>query len=125
MENEYKTVCDYCGGKTWYTTEQPCRRTITPACTKCGGREHSDPVPCPGTLRIIDRSDLAPQFAPYHKNGQRIIVKTHHGETLRGYVGITTGWKPVYILLKNSNSSGSSEILRADDEIAGTVNKHR
>lgn len=29
----------------------------------------------------------------------------------RGYVGVTTGWKPAFILLYNSQSSGGSIIL--------------
>jgi len=69
--------------------------------------------------------DLAPQFIRYYENRQRVIVKTHYGETIRGYVGITTGWKPCFILLKNVRSIGSSETLSDKDEIVGTVNKYR
>jgi hypothetical protein len=68
-------------------------------------------------------SELAPQFIPYFESGQRIIVKTHYGETLRGYVGITTGWRPCFLLMNNTRSVGSSNCLAASDEIVGTVNK--
>ena len=115
-KDTYKTVCNSCYRQTWYETEQPCHCTIW----------HGDTAqPCPGTLKVIDRSELAPQFAHYHQTGQRIIVKTRHGETLRGYVGRTTGWKPVYLLMNNTRSMGSSNTLTADDQIIGTLNKYR
>lgn len=125
MKTPYKTVCDHCYRGTWYETEQPCKHTITPPCPTCGSYEHSKPIPCPGTLRVINRSNLAPQFARYHESGQRIIVKMQYGEILRGYVGITTGWKPRYLLLKKSNSTGSSETLSEDDKIIGTIDRYR
>jgi hypothetical protein len=74
---------------------------------------------------VTDLSDLAEQFTQYYQNRQRIIVRTRYGETLRGYVGRTTGWKPVYILLAKANSSGSSEILTPADTITGTINCYR
>lgn len=70
-------------------------------------------------------SDLAPQFIPYYESGQRIEVKQPYKDepNLRGYVGIATGWKPVFILLSKSNSHGSSEILSAKYKIVKTINK--
>lgn len=73
----------------------------------------------------LDTSDLALKFSEYHETGQRIIVKTPYGETLRGYVGVTTGWKPSYLLLNNTRSLGSSELLNDQYEIIGTLNKYR
>lgn len=72
-----------------------------------------------------DPSDLAEKFAPFHESGQRIEVKTPYGETLRGYVGKTTGWKPCYLLLARSNSHGSSELLDDRYEIVQKINKWR
>jgi hypothetical protein len=69
--------------------------------------------------------NLAPQFIPYFENRQRVIVKNHYGETKRGYIGITTGWQPCFLLLNNTRSIGSSETLSDKDEIIGTVNKYR
>jgi len=66
---------------------------------------------------------LAPQFVRFYETGQRIIVETKYGETLRGYVGVTTGWKPCFLLMHNTRSISSSNTLSADDKIIGTVNK--
>lgn len=73
----------------------------------------------------LDESELATQFTSYYLSRQRIIVRTQDGETVRGYVGKTTGWRPVYILLTRRNSTGSSQILLPADTIIGTVNKYR
>lgn len=70
-------------------------------------------------------SELSKQFIPYFESGQRIIVKNRWGETMRGYVGVTTGWKPSFLLMLRSNSIGSSILLSDEDSIVGTVNKYR
>jgi hypothetical protein len=126
MNNDYKTVCDTCFQPTWYETEQPCKRSLSTGCETCGSHEYiSKESRCTGTLRVIDNSKLASKFTPFYRNRQRIIVKTPYGDTIRGYVGKTTGWKPLYLLILKSNSTGSSEVLSDDYEIVGTVNKYR
>ena len=72
----------------------------------------------------FDDSDLSKQFIPYFESGQRIIV-TSYGEVKRGYVGVTTGWKPCFLLMNNTRSMGSSDTLSDKDEIVGTVKKWR
>lgn len=59
--------------------------------------------------------DLAEKFRPYLR--QRLEVRFASGEIKRGYVGVTTGWCPLFMLLLRRNSSGSSWLLGADDEI--------
>jgi hypothetical protein len=64
-----------------------------------------------------DNSGLDNRFDEAYRTGERIEVVYQWGETTekkRGYVGITTGWKPVYILLNNTRSMGSSDILNSD-----------
>jgi len=73
----------------------------------------------------FNASDLAPQFVTHYNTGQRIIVKTSYGETKRGYVGVTTGLRPCFLLVNNTRSMGSSDALSSRDEIIGTVNKYR
>jgi hypothetical protein len=73
----------------------------------------------------FDPSELAPQFVPHYNTGQRVIILTKYGETKRGYIGVTTGWKPCFLLMNNTRSIGSSETLSAADQIIGTVNKYR
>lgn len=114
MKDEYLTTCDECGKKTWYEVEQPCKMT-----------RDITRVLCTGTLRLIDLSDLAAMFKPYYISRQRIEVLTPYGETMRGYVGRTTGRKPSYILLARSNSMGSSELLDNRHTITKVINKYR
>lgn len=73
----------------------------------------------------LNEIDLASQFEPYYRSGQRIIVQKPYGEIVRGYVGKTTGWKPSYLLMANTRSISSSELLSHNDQIIGTVEKWR
>lgn len=70
----------------------------------------------------FDASDLAPQFIPYYENGKRIEVKFSYNEVKRGTIGITTGWRPVFLLMLTKRSIGSSYTLREADKIVKTVN---
>ena len=125
MESEYTTVCDKCYQKTYYEVEQPCKRTITPACPTCGSRECSDPIPCPGTLRVIDNSALDPRLTPYYKSGERVEITFTYGEKTRCYIGKSTGWRPIYLEILRSGSSGGGSI--SPDSIASVrgLNKFR
>lgn len=77
----------------------------------------------------FDPSDLAPQFIPYFENGDRIEVDFYwKGEvihTARGTVGVTTGWKPVFLLMPRRDSTGSSETLGVDDRIVKVTPNRR
>lgn len=69
---------------------------------------------------------LARQFIPYWESGQHIEVEfvSEDGEvydTERGTVGVTTGWKPVFILMRTKRSQGSSYILGHRDRVKGVV----
>ena len=110
MKDEYTTVCDRCYQGTWYETEQPCKRMITPACPKCGGTEHMDAIHCPGTLRVIDRSQLDPRFTCYYKSGERVKIEYTDGTITRCYIGKSTGWKPIYLEILKSNSMGGGSL---------------
>lgn len=74
---------------------------------------------------LFDASELPDKFIPYFESGQRIIVKSPWGETERGYVGITTGWKPSFLLLKTKRSLGSDTLLNERYQIIGTVNRYK
>jgi len=65
----------------------------------------------------FDSSDLAEKFIPYFESGQRIEVTDRYGNKSRGYVGVTTGWKPAFILVYNRRSLGGSWILRDTDTV--------
>lgn len=69
----------------------------------------------------LSTSDLAVGFIYYFENGDRIKVRTTYpsGEVYErsGTVGITTGWRPVFLLMHRSNAHGSSDVLNAKDQI--------
>jgi hypothetical protein len=60
---------------------------------------------------------LAPQFIPYFNSQQRIRVKFQYGLVLTGRVGVTSGWVPVFLLMRTSRSIGSEWTLSASDVI--------
>lgn len=71
--------------------------------------------------RPFDASNLDQRFVQFYNNGERIKVQyTHCDETFTGTVGVTTGWKPVFILIHSSRSMGSSIILNENFKIIGT-----
>ena len=61
---------------------------------------------------------LANKFIPYYCNGKRIKVKLDgSGEELTGTIGVTTGWRPVFLLMRKSTSISSPWTLSEKDEI--------
>ena len=113
---EYKTVCNVCYRKIWYETEQACH------CTKWMGDEQ---VPCTGTLKVIDNSELNPRLTQYYKSGQRIEITYKDGTTLRAYVGKSTGWKPCYLEILKSNSWGGGSFYLPEDATIRELNKYK
>ena len=116
MKDEFKTICDVCGRKTWYETEQRCH------CSEPDSQ--GDIVRCSGTLRLIDRTDLDSRFSQYHDTQERVEVEWKDGfedytgygcrtdgKKARFYVGMSTGWKPIYLQVLKRNSFGGSAIL--------------
>ncbi len=70
---------------------------------------------------VFDPSTLAGQFVPYfhgrHNDRVRVRVRFSHGEELTGTIGITTGWRPCFLLMRRSNAYGSSYTLGTQDRI--------
>ena len=73
---------------------------------------------------LRDLSDLDERFTPYYNSGERVEVVNKEGfEDLGGYgartdgkkarfyVGISTGWKPIYIQIYRRDSMGGQSIL--------------
>ena len=76
----------------------------------------------------FDPSDLNPAFIPYYENQKRIEVEFCFAngkvyETKRGRVGVTTGWKPIFILLPNMKSVSSCWTIGKNDKIVKEVSK--
>ena len=69
------------------------------------------------TLRYgkkFDPSNLDNRFLKYYENGERIKVRYWDME-ITGTVGVTTGWKPCFLLMRKSNSIGSCWTLESKD----------
>lgn len=126
----HTSVCAVCYQGTWYSPERitlPTERGRPPFVTdpgrwEYGNRAHEHGKPGAMNLRPIDRSSLARQFAPYYETGQRIRVEFvgRDGEvyeTLTGTVGKTTGWRPVYLLMRRADSTGSVYTLGEADRV--------
>lgn len=62
----------------------------------------------------FSKQDLDPSIVPHYNAGQqrRIKVRWNDGSEQWGCVGVTTGWKPVFLLMRNRLSRGSSDCLR-------------
>lgn len=69
----------------------------------------------------FDPSDLSPKFIPYFESGQRIEVNLHAEGIKRGYVGVTTGWKPSFLLVARRGCAGSSILLTSEDQIIKVI----
>jgi hypothetical protein len=73
----------------------------------------------------FDSSNLANNFVPYFESGQRIEVEFEgwgeEDKIQRGYVGVTTGWKPSFLLMRKSNSTGSDMLLKEKDKVLKTI----
>lgn len=129
----HTSVCLVCGQRTWYADvaitlpkdrdDSPNRPPFVtdPSRWEYGNRSHLHGAP-EGThnLRMIDKSGLAPAFTRYYGTGERIKVEFRSAEgkvyeTLTGTVGRTTGWRPVYLLMRRSNDFGSVYTLSDRD----------
>lgn len=64
----------------------------------------------------FDSSDLNQSFIPYFESGERITVDFGY-ETKRGTIGVTTGWKPVFLLVLTKRSLGSSYTIGKDTKV--------
>lgn len=59
----------------------------------------------------FDDSNLSNQFILAYENELRIEVRFESGAVKRGRVGVTTGWKPSFMLLLRKDSIGSCWLL--------------
>ena len=71
----------------------------------------------------FDPSELDQRFVPFYGTETRIMVEAW-GELHYGRVGVTTGWKPVFLLMHNRRCSGSSHVLRAEHKILAVTSGH-
>lgn len=65
----------------------------------------------------FEESDLAPEFRPYFRTGQRVRVRYSYGEEVTGTIGASTGWRPCFLLMRTARSVGSSYVLGTRDHV--------
>jgi hypothetical protein len=65
----------------------------------------------------FDNRDLSQKFMEAFESQRRIKVKFECGEIKSGTVGVTTGWKPCFMIMLTSRSIGSNWLLTDKCEI--------
>jgi len=87
--------------------------------------------------RELDESDLDVRFAPFHASRERVEVTWKpgfedytgygartNGRKARFWVGKSTGWKPIYLMIQTRRSMGGAAILSsAVESIRGIGNR--
>ena len=63
--------------------------------------------------------NLNSKFISAFNNGDTYRVKVDFGydKPVWGYIGITTGWKPCFLLMRRRGQHGSSETINNDSKI--------
>lgn len=59
----------------------------------------------------FDDSHLYKALIPYFNSGQRVKVSWYNEPPMTGTIGVTTGWRPAFLLMRTSRSMGSSITL--------------
>lgn len=70
----------------------------------------------------FDTSEIAPEFFRYYGTGIRLEVTGPSG-VRRGTVGVTSGWRPMFLLMHRKSDIGSSDVLTKEDKVTGIVDK--
>lgn len=65
-------------------------------------------------------SDLNPDFIPYFLNNKKVEVDFGY-EKKRGTIGVTTGWKPCFLLMLTKRSTGSSYTIGKNDKVVKVI----
>ena len=58
----------------------------------------------------FSEADLNKRFVPFFESGERIRIDDF-GTEITGTVGVTTGWKPAFLLIRRRNDAGSEIVL--------------
>ncbi len=70
-----------------------------------------------GTERSFCTDHLASNFIRFYNSGERVKVATCYGEFKYGTIGITTGWRPSFLLMRTRTQLGSSDTLSELDQV--------
>lgn len=72
------------------------------------------------TSHVFDSSELHEQFIRYYNERDTRIAVLIGTEIWIGTIGMTTGWKPCFLLMPTAASTGSVNTLHAADTIIAT-----
>ena len=61
-------------------------------------------------------------LAAYRARVRVEVMNLRTGHVRRGVVGITTGWRPVFLLIARATSLGSTDVLGPDDVVTSYRN---
>jgi hypothetical protein len=64
----------------------------------------------------FDDSALAPNLIDAYNSGERITIQSDFWRE-RGRIGVTSGWRPCFLLMRRISDRGSSYMLKASDTI--------
>lgn len=80
-----------------------------------------------GKMPNFTTACLSEKFVGYFERGSTERIKIERGVNPRytefGYVSVSTGWQPVFLLIRSERSRGSSVCLEDSDQIVG--HKHK
>lgn len=66
----------------------------------------------------FDDRDLNPAFIQAFNNGEQFRVHVDFGyEKIWGYIGVTTGWAPCFLLMRRRGQHGSLQTIGLTDTI--------
>ena|SRR3990167_5737405 len=108
--NNYTSTCNKCGGKGWFAEETPCTRNVK-RYLPCG-HWNGEYKKCKGTNVLIDYSGLDTRFIYPYENDYRVEVTYKWGDIERGWLGKSTGWRPIWLLVKKTNSCGGEALIQ-------------
>lgn len=59
---------------------------------------------------LVDVPNRDPLLHPFLESQERVEIELQSGEKLRCYIGRSTGWKPIYLIIKRRDSTGGVPI---------------
>ena len=69
----------------------------------------------------FDDSNLNKEFVPHFESQKRVEVTDQFGGKTKGRIGVTTGWKPAFLLMTHGNSKGSSYVIGPKHKVTEIV----
>jgi hypothetical protein len=71
---------------------------------------------------MFSEENLNRNFISAYNNGDtfRVLVDLGYDKPVWGYIGVTTGWKPCFLLMRRRGQHGSSDTINKECKILKT-----